>query len=49
MPGGTGVDKFGKRFPKRTFGVGIAEQYIIKNTLIYVHSIRNHNDISAHH
>ena len=22
MPGGTGVDKFGKRFPKRTFDVG---------------------------
>lgn len=27
MPGGTGVDKFGKRFPKRTFDVGIAEQH----------------------
>jgi 1-deoxy-D-xylulose-5-phosphate synthase len=27
MPGGTGVDKFGRRFPKRTFDVGIAEQH----------------------
>merc|ERR1719247_2457481 len=24
MPGGTGVDRFGKRFPKRTYDVGIA-------------------------
>ena len=24
---GTGIDKFGKRFPKRTFDVGIAEQH----------------------
>lgn len=22
MPGGTGIDKFGKRFPKRTYDVG---------------------------
>jgi len=29
MPGGTGVDKFGKRFPKRTFDVGIAEQHAV--------------------
>src|SRR5438309_4129798 len=27
MPGGTGVDIFGKAFPKRTFDVGIAEQH----------------------
>ena len=27
MPGGTGIDKFGRRFPKRTFDVGIAEQH----------------------
>mmetsp|Transcript_22172 Transcript_22172/g.32372 ORF Transcript_22172/g.32372 Transcript_22172/m.32372 type:complete len:737 (+) Transcript_22172:99-2309(+) len=27
MPGGTGLDIFGKRFPKRTFDVGIAEQH----------------------
>lgn len=26
MPGGTGMDIFGRRFPKRTFDVGIAEQ-----------------------
>jgi 1-deoxy-D-xylulose-5-phosphate synthase len=29
MPGGTGLDKFGRRFPKRTFDVGIAEQHAI--------------------
>ena len=29
MPGGTGVDKFGKRFPKRTYDVGIAEQHAV--------------------
>ena len=27
MPGGTGLDKFGRRFPKRCFDVGIAEQH----------------------
>ena len=27
MPGGTGLDIFGKRFPKRMFDVGIAEQH----------------------
>jgi 1-deoxy-D-xylulose-5-phosphate synthase len=27
MPGGTGLDKFGQAFPKRTFDVGIAEQH----------------------
>ena len=27
MPGGTGVDIFGKSFPERTFDVGIAEQH----------------------
>lgn len=27
MPSGTGLDLFGKRFPKRTFDVGIAEQH----------------------
>jgi 1-deoxy-D-xylulose-5-phosphate synthase len=27
MPGGTGIDKFGRRFPKRTYDVGIAEQH----------------------
>ncbi len=27
MPGGTGLDKFGKAFPARTFDVGIAEQH----------------------
>ena len=27
MPSGTGVDLFGKEFPKRTFDVGIAEQH----------------------
>merc|ERR1719311_127508 len=29
MPGGTGVDRFGKRFPKRTYDVGIAEQHAV--------------------
>jgi len=29
MPGGTGIDKFGKRFPKRCFDVGIAEQHAV--------------------
>ena len=28
MPGGTGMDYFGKFFPKRTFDVGIAEQHV---------------------
>jgi 1-deoxy-D-xylulose-5-phosphate synthase len=27
MPDGTGLDKFGERFPSRTFDVGIAEQH----------------------
>ncbi len=27
MPGGTGVDSFGARFPERSFDVGIAEQH----------------------
>src|SRR5690349_14278145 len=27
MPGGTGIDIFGKAFPQRTFDVGIAEQH----------------------
>jgi len=27
MPGGTGIDKFGVRFPERCFDVGIAEQH----------------------
>ena len=27
MPGGTGIDIFGKAFPERTFDVGIAEQH----------------------
>jgi 1-deoxy-D-xylulose-5-phosphate synthase len=27
MPSGTGLDAFGKRFPERTFDVGIAEQH----------------------
>jgi 1-deoxy-D-xylulose-5-phosphate synthase len=27
MPNGTGLDSFGKRFPERTFDVGIAEQH----------------------
>lgn len=29
MPDGTGLDKFGTRFPKRTFDVGIAEQHAV--------------------
>lgn len=29
MPGGTGVDIFGKTFPDRTFDVGIAEQHAV--------------------
>ncbi|MBL8630091.1 MAG: 1-deoxy-D-xylulose-5-phosphate synthase [Rhodospirillaceae bacterium] len=29
MPGGTGLDKFGEKFPKRTFDVGIAEQHAV--------------------
>jgi 1-deoxy-D-xylulose-5-phosphate synthase len=29
MPSGTGLDLFGKRFPKRTFDVGIAEQHAV--------------------
>ena len=29
MPGGTGVDKFAKRFPDRAFDVGIAEQHAV--------------------
>jgi 1-deoxy-D-xylulose-5-phosphate synthase len=29
MPGGTGIDKFGERFPSRTFDVGIAEQHAV--------------------
>ena len=29
MPSGTGLDKFMKKFPKRTFDVGIAEQHAI--------------------
>ncbi|MDF7774899.1 1-deoxy-D-xylulose-5-phosphate synthase [Sphingomonas sp. AOB5] len=29
MPGGTGVDRFGKAFPDRTFDVGIAEQHAV--------------------
>ncbi|MEM5493739.1 1-deoxy-D-xylulose-5-phosphate synthase [Hoeflea sp. AS16] len=29
MPGGTGVDKFGKVHPTRTFDVGIAEQHAV--------------------
>jgi len=29
MPGGTGLDIFGKQFPKRMFDVGIAEQHAI--------------------
>ena len=29
MPSGTGMDAFGKRFPKRTFDVGIAEQHAV--------------------
>ena len=29
MPGGTGLDKFGAKFPDRTFDVGIAEQHAV--------------------
>lgn len=29
MPGGTGLDKFGEKFPERTFDVGIAEQHAV--------------------
>ena len=29
MPGGTGLDKFGERFPDRCFDVGIAEQHAV--------------------
>lgn len=29
MPGGTGLDRFGARFPRRTFDVGIAEQHAV--------------------
>ena len=29
MPGGTGMDIFGKEFPKRVFDVGIAEQHAV--------------------
>jgi 1-deoxy-D-xylulose-5-phosphate synthase len=29
MPGGTGLDAFGKKFPERTFDVGIAEQHAV--------------------
>ena len=29
MPGGTGLDRFAKRFPKRCFDVGIAEQHAV--------------------
>lgn len=29
MPGGTGIDLFAKRFPERTFDVGIAEQHAV--------------------
>ncbi|MEL6480205.1 MAG: 1-deoxy-D-xylulose-5-phosphate synthase [Pseudomonadota bacterium] len=29
MPDGTGLDVFGKRFPERTFDVGIAEQHAV--------------------
>jgi len=29
MPSGTGLDKFGERFPKRMFDVGIAEQHAV--------------------
>ncbi|MEQ8356430.1 MAG: 1-deoxy-D-xylulose-5-phosphate synthase [Kiloniellaceae bacterium] len=29
MPSGTGLNKFGERFPKRTFDVGIAEQHAV--------------------
>eukprot|EP00636_Phaeomonas_parva_P008378 CAMPEP_0118851284 /NCGR_PEP_ID=MMETSP1163-20130328/785_1 /TAXON_ID=124430 /ORGANISM="Phaeomonas parva, Strain CCMP2877" /LENGTH=707 /DNA_ID=CAMNT_0006783595 /DNA_START=262 /DNA_END=2385 /DNA_ORIENTATION=- len=29
MPGGTGMDIFGRRFPQRTYDVGIAEQHAV--------------------
>ncbi len=29
MPGGTGIDQFAKRFPDRSFDVGIAEQHAV--------------------
>ncbi len=29
MPSGTGMDIFGKKFPQRTFDVGIAEQHAV--------------------
>jgi 1-deoxy-D-xylulose-5-phosphate synthase len=29
MPGGTGLDRFQKKFPERTFDVGIAEQHAV--------------------
>ena len=29
MPSGTGLNLFEKRFPDRTFDVGIAEQYVV--------------------
>ena len=29
MPSGTGLDRFGKRFPERSFDVGIAEQHAV--------------------
>ncbi len=29
MPSGTGLDKFGQKFPERTFDVGIAEQHAV--------------------
>jgi 1-deoxy-D-xylulose-5-phosphate synthase len=29
MPAGTGLDRFAKKFPKRTFDVGIAEQHAV--------------------
>lgn len=29
MPGGTGLDKFGRRFPDKCFDVGIAEQHAV--------------------
>ena len=29
MPGGTGMDLFGRRFPSRTYDVGIAEQHAV--------------------
>ena len=31
MLGGTGMDIFGRRFPKRTFDVGIAEQHAVRS------------------